>query len=148
MQTNLPLGCFRSKVSTCLLVTDPRSQHAVRLPHKLPGMHYSANEQCQILFGTNATFCRNMEVSSLGRGRLAQEGASGFCWRIQAFTLHTHTHKRMCIHACTYMHTRIPHEPLHGAPRVRHAHTCACTRTHTCTQRQGDGSELLLTPIA
>uniref|UniRef100_A0A8C4ME90 ADAM metallopeptidase with thrombospondin type 1 motif 17 n=1 Tax=Equus asinus asinus TaxID=83772 RepID=A0A8C4ME90_EQUAS len=44
---------LKSKVSTCLLVTDPRSQHAVRLPHKLPGMHYSANEQCQILFGTN-----------------------------------------------------------------------------------------------
>uniref|UniRef100_A0A452VM59 ADAM metallopeptidase with thrombospondin type 1 motif 17 n=1 Tax=Ursus maritimus TaxID=29073 RepID=A0A452VM59_URSMA len=52
---------LKSKVSTCLLVTDPRSQHAVRLPHKLPGMHYSADEQCQILFGTNATFCRNME---------------------------------------------------------------------------------------
>uniref|UniRef100_A0A2K6DRM9 ADAM metallopeptidase with thrombospondin type 1 motif 17 n=1 Tax=Macaca nemestrina TaxID=9545 RepID=A0A2K6DRM9_MACNE len=52
---------LKSKVSTCLQVTDPRSQHTVRLPHKLPGMHYSANEQCQILFGTNATFCRNME---------------------------------------------------------------------------------------
>jgi hypothetical protein len=65
-QVILSLGCFRSKVSTCLLVTDPRSQYAVRLPHKLPGMHYSANEQCQILFGTNATFCRNMEVSSRG----------------------------------------------------------------------------------
>ncbi|XP_023565662.1 A disintegrin and metalloproteinase with thrombospondin motifs 17 isoform X3 [Octodon degus] len=52
---------LKSKVSTCLLVTDPRSQHAVRLSHKLPGMHYSANEQCQILFGTNATFCKNME---------------------------------------------------------------------------------------
>ncbi|XP_066095933.1 A disintegrin and metalloproteinase with thrombospondin motifs 17 isoform X4 [Saccopteryx bilineata] len=52
---------LRLKVSTCLLVTDPRSRHAVRPPHKLPGMHYSANEQCQILFGTNATFCRNME---------------------------------------------------------------------------------------
>ncbi|XP_016877463.1 A disintegrin and metalloproteinase with thrombospondin motifs 17 isoform X2 [Homo sapiens] len=52
---------LKSKVSTCLLVTDPRSQHTVRLPHKLPGMHYSANEQCQILFGMNATFCRNME---------------------------------------------------------------------------------------
>jgi len=25
-------------------------------------MHYSADEQCQILFGTNATFCKNMEV--------------------------------------------------------------------------------------
>ncbi|XP_028632523.1 A disintegrin and metalloproteinase with thrombospondin motifs 17 [Grammomys surdaster] len=53
---------LKSKVSTCLLITDPRSQHALRLPHKLPGMHYSANEQCQILFGTNATFCKNMEV--------------------------------------------------------------------------------------
>uniref|UniRef100_A0A8C9EY67 ADAM metallopeptidase with thrombospondin type 1 motif 17 n=1 Tax=Pavo cristatus TaxID=9049 RepID=A0A8C9EY67_PAVCR len=52
---------LKSKVSTCLLVTDPRSQYAVRLPHKLPGMHYSADEQCQILFGTNATFCKNME---------------------------------------------------------------------------------------
>ncbi|XP_063105994.1 A disintegrin and metalloproteinase with thrombospondin motifs 17 isoform X1 [Cavia porcellus] len=52
---------LKSKVSTCLLVTDPRSQHAVRLSHKLPGMHYSADEQCQILFGTNATFCKNME---------------------------------------------------------------------------------------
>ncbi|XP_037688836.1 A disintegrin and metalloproteinase with thrombospondin motifs 17 isoform X2 [Choloepus didactylus] len=52
---------LKSKVSTCLLVTDPRSRHAVRLPHKLPGMQYSAGEQCQILFGSNATFCRNME---------------------------------------------------------------------------------------
>lgn len=56
----------RSKVSTCLLVTDPRSRYAVRLPHKLPGMHYSADEQCQILFGTNATFCKNMEVRAHG----------------------------------------------------------------------------------
>ncbi|CAM2098984.1 unnamed protein product [Caretta caretta] len=56
---------LKSKVSTCLLVTDPRSQYAVRLPHKLPGMHYSADEQCQILFGTNATFCKNMEVRLL-----------------------------------------------------------------------------------
>ncbi|XP_072258761.1 A disintegrin and metalloproteinase with thrombospondin motifs 17 isoform X2 [Pyxicephalus adspersus] len=52
---------LKSKVSSCLLVTDPRSHHAVRLPHKLPGMHYSASEQCQILFGSNATFCKNME---------------------------------------------------------------------------------------
>ncbi|XP_054999515.1 A disintegrin and metalloproteinase with thrombospondin motifs 17 [Sorex araneus] len=52
---------LKSKTSTCLLVTDPRSQHALHLPSKLPGMHYSANEQCQILFGTNATFCKNME---------------------------------------------------------------------------------------
>ncbi|XP_033022369.1 A disintegrin and metalloproteinase with thrombospondin motifs 17 isoform X2 [Lacerta agilis] len=52
---------LKSKVSTCLLVTDPRSRYVVRLPYKLPGMHYSADEQCQILFGTNATFCKNME---------------------------------------------------------------------------------------
>ncbi|XP_035159591.1 A disintegrin and metalloproteinase with thrombospondin motifs 17 isoform X1 [Callithrix jacchus] len=52
---------LKSQGSTCLLVTDARSQHRVRLPHKLPGMHYSADEQCQILFGTNATFCRNKE---------------------------------------------------------------------------------------
>ncbi|XP_018110766.1 A disintegrin and metalloproteinase with thrombospondin motifs 17 isoform X2 [Xenopus laevis] len=52
---------LKSKVSLCLLVTDPRSHYAVRLPHKLPGMHYSASEQCQILFGSNATFCKNME---------------------------------------------------------------------------------------
>lgn len=62
----LILTLHRSKVSTCLLVTDPRSQYAVRLPHKLPGMHYSADEQCQILFGTNATFCKNMEVRAHG----------------------------------------------------------------------------------
>ncbi|XP_029431490.1 A disintegrin and metalloproteinase with thrombospondin motifs 17 isoform X3 [Rhinatrema bivittatum] len=52
---------LKSKVSSCLLVTDPRLQSAVPLPHKLPGMHYSADEQCQILFGSNATFCKNME---------------------------------------------------------------------------------------
>lgn len=72
LETDLHLGFFRSKVSTCLLITDPRSQHALRLPHKLPGMHYSANEQCQILFGTNATFCRNMEVSRQGRAALGR----------------------------------------------------------------------------
>ncbi|XP_053491210.1 A disintegrin and metalloproteinase with thrombospondin motifs 17 isoform X2 [Ictalurus furcatus] len=52
---------LRSKASSCLLYTDPRSRYLVRLPAKLPGMHYSADEQCQILFGTNATFCTNME---------------------------------------------------------------------------------------
>ncbi|KAG9352277.1 hypothetical protein JZ751_020690, partial [Albula glossodonta] len=52
---------LRSKASACLLQTDPRSHYTVRLPPKLPGMHYSADEQCQILFGTNATFCNNME---------------------------------------------------------------------------------------
>ena len=52
----------RSKASMCLLHTDPRSRYMIRLPPKLPGMHYSADEQCQILFGTNATFCNDMEV--------------------------------------------------------------------------------------
>lgn len=66
LKAYLILTLHRSKVSTCLLVTDPRSQYAVRLPHKLPGMHYSADEQCQILFGTNATFCKNMEVRAHG----------------------------------------------------------------------------------
>ncbi|XP_066515387.1 LOW QUALITY PROTEIN: A disintegrin and metalloproteinase with thrombospondin motifs 17-like, partial [Hoplias malabaricus] len=52
---------LRSKASACLLHTDPRSRYRIRLPAKLPGMHYSADEQCQILFGTNATFCTDME---------------------------------------------------------------------------------------
>ncbi|KAI4876070.1 hypothetical protein NFI96_005551, partial [Prochilodus magdalenae] len=54
-----------SKASACLLHTDPRSRYLVRLPAKLPGMHYSADEQCQILFGTNATFCTDMEGQAL-----------------------------------------------------------------------------------
>ncbi|TDH16758.1 hypothetical protein EPR50_G00001340 [Perca flavescens] len=53
---------LRSKASGCLLHTDPRSRYQVRLPPKLPGMHYSVDEQCQILFGSNATFCNDMEV--------------------------------------------------------------------------------------
>uniref|UniRef100_A0A7N6B0L1 ADAM metallopeptidase with thrombospondin type 1 motif, 17 n=1 Tax=Anabas testudineus TaxID=64144 RepID=A0A7N6B0L1_ANATE len=52
---------LRSKASACLLHTDHRSHYQVRLPLKLPGMHYSVDEQCQILFGTNATFCSDME---------------------------------------------------------------------------------------
>ncbi|XP_056135377.1 A disintegrin and metalloproteinase with thrombospondin motifs 17 [Lampris incognitus] len=52
---------LRSKASACLLHTDPRSRYQVQLPPKLPGMHYSVDEQCQILFGTNATFCNDME---------------------------------------------------------------------------------------
>ncbi|XP_028678986.1 A disintegrin and metalloproteinase with thrombospondin motifs 17 [Erpetoichthys calabaricus] len=52
---------LRSKASGCLLETDPRGRHVLKLPPKLPGMHYSADEQCKILFGTNATFCNNME---------------------------------------------------------------------------------------
>ncbi|XP_068196716.1 A disintegrin and metalloproteinase with thrombospondin motifs 17 isoform X2 [Antennarius striatus] len=52
---------LRSKASACLLHTDPSSRYQVHLPPKLPGMHYSVDEQCQILFGTNATFCNDME---------------------------------------------------------------------------------------
>uniref|UniRef100_A0A8C1PC00 ADAM metallopeptidase with thrombospondin type 1 motif, 17 n=1 Tax=Cyprinus carpio TaxID=7962 RepID=A0A8C1PC00_CYPCA len=52
---------LRLKASACLLHTDPRNSYLTRLPAKLPGMHYSADEQCQILFGTNATFCTDME---------------------------------------------------------------------------------------
>ncbi|CAI5671981.1 A disintegrin and metalloproteinase with thrombospondin motifs 17 isoform X2 [Oreochromis niloticus] len=52
---------LRSKTSTCLLHTDLRRRYQVQLPPKLPGMHYSVVEQCQILFGTNATFCSEME---------------------------------------------------------------------------------------
>ncbi|XP_061819734.2 A disintegrin and metalloproteinase with thrombospondin motifs 17 [Nerophis lumbriciformis] len=52
---------LRSKSSGCLLHTDPRSRYQVRLPPKLPGMHYSVDEQCQILFGANTTFCSDME---------------------------------------------------------------------------------------
>ncbi|KAG2470370.1 ATS17 metalloproteinase, partial [Polypterus senegalus] len=52
---------LRSKASGCLLETDPRGRHVLKLPPKLPGMHYSADEQCKILFGTNATFCNDME---------------------------------------------------------------------------------------
>ena len=64
------LSCclLRSKASACLLHTDPRSRYLVRLPAKLPGMHYSADEQCQILFGTNATFCTDMEVGGKRKG--------------------------------------------------------------------------------
>ncbi|KTF76603.1 hypothetical protein cypCar_00033149, partial [Cyprinus carpio] len=57
---------LRSKASACLLHTDPRNRYLIRLPAKLPGMHYSADEQCQILFGTNATFCTDMEWCRAG----------------------------------------------------------------------------------
>ncbi|XP_061077888.1 A disintegrin and metalloproteinase with thrombospondin motifs 17-like isoform X2 [Conger conger] len=52
---------LRSEASACLLHTDPRGHTPARSPSKLPGMHYSVDEQCQILFGSNATFCRDME---------------------------------------------------------------------------------------
>ncbi|XP_036390580.1 A disintegrin and metalloproteinase with thrombospondin motifs 17-like [Megalops cyprinoides] len=52
---------LRSNASACLQHTDPHSHVAPHPSAKLPGMHYSADEQCQILFGTNATFCNEME---------------------------------------------------------------------------------------
>ncbi|XP_061591760.1 A disintegrin and metalloproteinase with thrombospondin motifs 17 isoform X1 [Cololabis saira] len=52
---------LRSKASFCLFHTDTRSHFQFSLSSKLPGMNYSVNEQCQILFGINATFCKEME---------------------------------------------------------------------------------------
>uniref|UniRef100_H3AIU7 ADAM metallopeptidase with thrombospondin type 1 motif 19 n=1 Tax=Latimeria chalumnae TaxID=7897 RepID=H3AIU7_LATCH len=52
---------LRSKVSGCLLQTDPQSLNSVILPSKLPGMTYTADEQCQILFGSAASFCQEMQ---------------------------------------------------------------------------------------
>ncbi|XP_017295744.1 A disintegrin and metalloproteinase with thrombospondin motifs 17 [Kryptolebias marmoratus] len=52
---------LRSEASRCLRYTDPRNHPWVPLSSKLPGMHYSVTEQCQILFGTNATFCSEMQ---------------------------------------------------------------------------------------
>ncbi|KAJ8007429.1 hypothetical protein DPEC_G00117400 [Dallia pectoralis] len=52
---------LRSKASNCLLQTDPLSLNSVILPVRLPGMTYTANEQCQILFGPNASHCQNMQ---------------------------------------------------------------------------------------
>ncbi|XP_061612953.1 A disintegrin and metalloproteinase with thrombospondin motifs 17 isoform X3 [Phyllopteryx taeniolatus] len=52
---------LRSKSSACLAHTDPRTRDQLPLPPKLPGMHYSVDQQCQILFGSNATFCSDMK---------------------------------------------------------------------------------------
>ncbi|XP_013888719.1 A disintegrin and metalloproteinase with thrombospondin motifs 17 [Austrofundulus limnaeus] len=52
---------LRSEASSCLRHTDPRNSPWVPLSSKLPGMHYSVTEQCQILFGANATFCSEMQ---------------------------------------------------------------------------------------
>ncbi|XP_072447201.1 LOW QUALITY PROTEIN: A disintegrin and metalloproteinase with thrombospondin motifs 19-like [Chiloscyllium punctatum] len=52
---------LRSKVSNCLLHTDPQSLNSVMLSSKLPGMIYTADEQCQILFGPTASFCKEMQ---------------------------------------------------------------------------------------
>ncbi|CAH7022422.1 Adamts19 [Phodopus roborovskii] len=52
---------LRSKASSCLLQTSPQSLSSVLVPSKLPGTVYTADEQCQILFGPLASFCREMQ---------------------------------------------------------------------------------------
>ncbi|MBN3294287.1 ATS19 metalloproteinase, partial [Polypterus senegalus] len=52
---------LRSKASSCLLQTNPQSLNSVILQSKLPGMTYTADEQCQILFGQKAFFCQEMQ---------------------------------------------------------------------------------------
>uniref|UniRef100_A0A8C4XYC6 ADAM metallopeptidase with thrombospondin type 1 motif 19 n=1 Tax=Gopherus evgoodei TaxID=1825980 RepID=A0A8C4XYC6_9SAUR len=52
---------LRSKASNCLLQTSPQSLNSVIIPSKLPGMTYTADEQCQILFGPMASFCQEMQ---------------------------------------------------------------------------------------
>ncbi|XP_044146937.1 A disintegrin and metalloproteinase with thrombospondin motifs 19 [Bufo gargarizans] len=52
---------LRSKASNCLLQTNPQSISSVIIPSKLPGMTYTADEQCQILFGPTASFCQEMQ---------------------------------------------------------------------------------------
>ncbi|XP_063820326.1 A disintegrin and metalloproteinase with thrombospondin motifs 19 [Pseudophryne corroboree] len=52
---------LRSKASNCLLQTHPQSISSVIIPSKLPGMTYTADEQCQILFGPTASFCQEMQ---------------------------------------------------------------------------------------
>ncbi|EPQ07343.1 A disintegrin and metalloproteinase with thrombospondin motifs 19 [Myotis brandtii] len=51
----------KSKASNCLLQTNPQSVNSVMVPSKLPGMTYTADEQCQILFGPLASFCQEMQ---------------------------------------------------------------------------------------
>ncbi|KAM4808198.1 A disintegrin and metalloproteinase with thrombospondin motifs 19 [Rhinophrynus dorsalis] len=52
---------LRSKASNCLLQTNPQSLSSMIIPSKLPGMTYTADEQCQILFGPTASFCQEMQ---------------------------------------------------------------------------------------
>ncbi|KAG5834135.1 hypothetical protein ANANG_G00258200 [Anguilla anguilla] len=52
---------LRSKSSSCLLQTDPLSQNSVFLLSKLPGLSYTADDQCQILFGPTASLCHSMQ---------------------------------------------------------------------------------------
>ncbi|XP_075456279.1 A disintegrin and metalloproteinase with thrombospondin motifs 19 isoform X1 [Ascaphus truei] len=57
---------LRSKASNCLLQTNPQSISSVIIPSKLPGVTYSADEQCQILFGPTASFCQEMQWCRVG----------------------------------------------------------------------------------
>ncbi|ELW49212.1 A disintegrin and metalloproteinase with thrombospondin motifs 19 [Tupaia chinensis] len=52
---------LRTNASNCLLQTNPHSVNSVMVPSKLPGMTYTADEQCQILFGPLASFCQEMQ---------------------------------------------------------------------------------------
>ncbi|XP_030048190.1 A disintegrin and metalloproteinase with thrombospondin motifs 19 [Microcaecilia unicolor] len=57
---------LRSKASNCLLETSSQSLSSVTMPLKLPGMTYTADEQCQILFGPKASFCQKMQQCKVG----------------------------------------------------------------------------------
>ena len=50
-----------------MLQTNPHSVNSVMVPSKLPEMTYTADEQCQILFGPLASFCQEMQVRVLSR---------------------------------------------------------------------------------
>ncbi|XP_078531739.1 A disintegrin and metalloproteinase with thrombospondin motifs 19 [Lissotriton helveticus] len=52
---------LRSKASNCLLQTNPQSLSSVIIPSKLPEIAYTADEQCQILFGPTSSFCQEMQ---------------------------------------------------------------------------------------
>ncbi|XP_058593102.1 A disintegrin and metalloproteinase with thrombospondin motifs 19 isoform X2 [Neofelis nebulosa] len=72
---------LRSKASSCLLQTNPQSVNSVMVPSKLPGMTYTADEQCQILFGPLASFCQEMQKVGCDGflGSLAREDHCGVC---------------------------------------------------------------------
>ncbi|CAB1321085.1 unnamed protein product [Coregonus sp. 'balchen'] len=66
-----------SKASSCILQTDPLSLNSVILPFKHPGMSYTADEQCQILFGATASHCQNMQrVRVIGAETQMESGAA------------------------------------------------------------------------
>ncbi|XP_069083393.1 A disintegrin and metalloproteinase with thrombospondin motifs 19 isoform X1 [Pleurodeles waltl] len=52
---------LRSKASSCLLQTNPQSLSSIIIPSKLAEMTYTADEQCQILFGPTSSFCQEMQ---------------------------------------------------------------------------------------